>query len=117
MVGVNSRPPTPESNFAKLYKIAKDGAATQNDAPVPITKTAVRTPDDETHFLKLYNQLKPTHVEPPFQPAPPRHLIQLEPLIATSMCMYFERSLRSYGPLSITELRPTCTDNHTLEML
>ena len=111
------KPLHPESNFAKLYKIAKDGAARQNDAPVAIIKTAVRTPDDESHYATLHKRLKPTHVDPPFQPAPPWHLIQLEPLIATSICMYAERSPGSYGALSITELRPTCTDNHTLETL
>ena len=62
------KPLHPESNFAKLYKIAKDGAARQNDAPVAIIKTAVRTPDDESHYATLHKRLKPTHVDPPFQP-------------------------------------------------
>ena len=79
----------PDPRFPVSFSRLQDGAAKQDDAPVPIMKTAARTPAEEADYATLYTRLKPTHVEPPFQPAPPWYLIQLEPVVATSLCGKF----------------------------
>lgn len=113
--GYNAKKPlNPKSNFAQLYDRAKIGAEKKINAAVPLIPTTARTPDEQESYQKIYGRLKPALVEPPFQPAPPWKLFQLQSKTDAALCLFAERSPGSYGKLSTAEIKSSCANDEVL---
>eukprot|EP00040_Diaphanoeca_grandis_P003765 m.25830 g.25830 ORF g.25830 m.25830 type:complete len:718 (+) comp15181_c0_seq2:313-2466(+) len=116
--GYNARKPLhPKSNFAKLYALAKEGAEKKDPTPIALIPTKARTPQEQEKYESIYARMKPTHVEPPFQPPPPWKLIQLQTVQDEELCLFAERSAGSYGKLSTAEAVTKCANEDELKTL
>jgi len=115
--GYNARKPlSKRSNFAKLYGLVREGAAKRIDEPIPVVKISPRTPDEQRRYNETYSRLRPIQVEPPFIPAPPWTLVQLENAL-TKKCLFAERSPGMYGRLMPAQAMGKCATSTVLSQL
>lgn len=94
------KPMHPESNFARLYELAREGALKNLTAPVPMNPAGIgrRSPEVEESYRAAWSQrqaltpgvMRSNAVEPPWYPPKPRSRVLVR-VKGASACLTLER--------------------------